>query len=59
MAPGLTSVDFICNIETVESEFGVKNMKVWIRPALDQPLRLLLVVQRCRIKDIFLVHLDP
>lgn len=47
MAPGLTSVDFICSIQMVASEFGVKNMKVWIRPALDEPLRLLLVVQRC------------
>ncbi len=34
--PGLTSL--------VESEFGVKNMKAWIHPALSQRFRLVVVV---------------
>ncbi len=27
--PGLMSLDFCCDIQMVESEFGVKNMKAW------------------------------
>ncbi len=38
------SLDFCCNIQTVESEFGVKNMKAWIYPALSQRFRLVVVV---------------
>ncbi len=40
----LMSLDFCCNIQMVGSEFGVKNMKAWIRPALSQWFRLLVVV---------------
>ncbi len=42
--PGLMSLDFCCNIQMVESEFGVKNMKAWIHPALSQRFRLVVVV---------------
>ncbi len=42
--PGLMSLDFWCNIQMVGSEFGVKNMKAWIHPALSQRFRLVLVV---------------
>ncbi len=42
--PGLMSLDFCCDIQMVESEFGIKNMKAWIHPALSQWFRLLLVV---------------
>ncbi len=27
---------FCCNIQMVGSEFGIKNMKAWIHPALSQ-----------------------
>ncbi len=37
---GLMSLDFCCQIKTVGSEFGVKNMKAWIHPALSQRFRL-------------------
>ncbi len=30
------SLDFCCDIQMVGSEFGVKNMKAWIHPALSQ-----------------------
>ncbi len=30
--PGLMSLDFCCDIQMVRSEFGVKNIKAWIRP---------------------------
>ncbi len=40
---GLMSLDFCCNIEMVGSEFGVKNIKAWIHPALSQRFRLLVV----------------
>ncbi len=40
----LMSLDFCCNIQMVRSEFGVKNMNAWIRPALSQRFRLLVVV---------------
>ncbi len=33
------SLDFCCNIQIVWSEFGIKNMKVWIQPALSQLFR--------------------
>ncbi len=42
--PGLMSLDFCCDIQMVGSEFGIKNMKAWIHPALSQRLRLLVVV---------------
>ncbi len=42
--PGLMSLDFCCNIQMVGSEFGVKNMKAWIHPALSQRFGLLEVV---------------
>ncbi len=33
--PGLMSLDFCCDIQMIESEFGVKNMKAWfILPCL-------------------------
>ncbi len=38
------SLDFCCDIQMVGSEFGVKNMKVWIHPALSQRFRLVVVV---------------
>ncbi len=34
--PGLMSLDFCCNIQMGGSEFGIKNMKAWIHPALSQ-----------------------
>jgi len=42
--PGLMSLDFCSNIQMVGSEFGVKNMKAWIHPALSQGFRLVVVV---------------
>ncbi len=42
--PGLMSLDFCCDIQMIGSEFGVKNMKAWIHPALSQWFRLLVVV---------------
>ncbi len=38
------SLDFWCDIQMVGSEFGVKNMKAWIHPALSQWFRLVVVV---------------
>ncbi len=35
------SLDFCCDIQMVESEFVVKNMKAWIHPALSQRFRLM------------------
>ncbi len=43
MLPGLKSLDFCCNIQMVGSEFGVKNMKAWIHPALSQRFRLVVM----------------
>ncbi len=43
MLPGLTSLDFCCNIQMVGSEFGIKNMKAWIYSALSQRFRLVVV----------------
>ncbi len=40
----LMSLDFCCDIQMIESEFGVKNMKAWIHPALSQRFRLVVVV---------------
>ncbi len=40
----LMSLDFCCDIQMVGSEFGVKNMKAWIHPALSQRFRLVVVV---------------
>ncbi len=37
------SLDFCCNIQLVGSEFGVKNIKAWIHPALSQRFRLVVV----------------
>ncbi len=42
--PGLMSLDFCCDIQMIGSEFGVKNMKAWIHPALSQRFRLVVVV---------------
>ncbi len=44
MLPGLMSPDFCCDIQMVGSEFGVKNKKAWIHPALCQRFRLVVVV---------------
>ncbi len=41
--PGLMSLDFCCEIQMLGSEFGVKNMKAWIHPALSQQFRLMVV----------------
>ncbi len=38
------ALDFCCDIQMVGSEFGVKNKKAWIHPALSQRFRLLVVV---------------
>ncbi len=38
--PGLMSLDFCWDIQMIGSEFGVKNMKTWIHPALSQWFRL-------------------
>ncbi len=38
---------FLLRHSDVESEFGVKNMKAWIHPALSQRFRLVLVVKWC------------
>ncbi len=43
MLPGLKSLDFCCNIQMVGLEFGVKNIKAWIHPALSQWIRLVVV----------------
>ncbi len=43
MLPDLMSLDFCC-IQTLGSEFGVKNMKAWIHPACLNGFRLLVVV---------------
>ncbi len=42
--PGLMSLDFCCDIQMIGSEFGIKNMKTWIHPALSQWFRLVVVV---------------
>ncbi len=39
-----SGLDFYFNIQMVGSEFGVKNMKAWIHPALSQRFRLVVVV---------------
>ncbi len=44
MLPGRMSLDFCCNIQMVGSEFGLKNMKAWIHPALSQWFRLVVVL---------------
>ncbi len=41
--PGLTSLDYCCDIQMVGSEFGVKNIKAWIHSALSQWFRLVVV----------------
>ncbi len=28
------SLDFFCDIQMAESEFGIKNMRAWIHPTL-------------------------
>ncbi len=38
--PGLMSLDFCCDTQMVGSEFGIKNMKAWIHPALSALLCL-------------------
>ncbi len=42
--PGLMSLNFCCDIQMVGSEFGIKNMKAWIHPALSQRFRLVVAV---------------
>ncbi len=42
--PGLMSLDFCCDIQMVGLEFGIKNMKAWIHPALSEWFRLVVVV---------------
>ncbi len=42
--PGLMSLDFCCDIQMVGLQFGVKNIKEWIHPALSQRFRLGVVV---------------
>ncbi len=37
------SLDFCCEIQMAGSEFGIKNMKAWIHPALSQRFRLVVV----------------
>ncbi len=37
------SLDFCCDIQMVGSEFGKKNKKAWIHPALSQRFRLVVV----------------
>ncbi len=52
------SLDFCCDIQKIGSEFGVKNMKAWIHPALSQ-------CSGCwcwwcnGVGDIFLAHFGP
>ncbi len=41
--PGLMSLDFCCDIQMIGSEFGVKDMKAWIHPALFQRFMLVVV----------------
>ncbi len=41
------SLGFCCDIQMVGPEFGVKNMKSWIHPALSLRFRLVVVVQWC------------
>ncbi len=55
--PDLMSLDFCCDIQIVGSEFGVKNMKAWIHPALSQQIRLAVVCNG--VGDIFLAHFGP
>ncbi len=43
MLPGLMSLDFCCDIQMVGSEFGIKNIKALIHPALSQWFRLVVV----------------
>ncbi len=43
MLPGLMSLNFCCDIQMVGSEYGVKNMKAWIHPALSQRFRLVVM----------------
>ncbi len=38
------SLEFCCDIQMVGSEFGIKNIKAWIHPALSQRFRLVVVV---------------
>ncbi len=40
----LSDESFCCDIQMIGSEFGVKNMKAWIHPALSQRFRLVVVV---------------
>ncbi len=58
MLPGLMNHDFCCDVQMVGSEFGVKNMKAWIHPALSQWFRLV-VVDVMVWGDIFLAHFGP
>ncbi len=53
------SLDFCCDIQMVGSEFGIKNMRVWIHPAMSQQFRLVVVVCCNGVGDIFLAHFGP
>ncbi len=52
---GLMSLDFCCDIQMIGSEFGIKNMKTWIHPALSQRFRW----WWCNVGDIFLACFGP
>ncbi len=54
MLPGLMSLDFCFDIQMVGSEFGVKNIKALIHPALSQWFRLVVVWG-----IFFLAHFGP
>lgn len=57
MLPGLMSLYFGGDVQTVESEVGINNMQAWIHPALYQQFRLEVVVKG--VGDMFLVYFRP
>ncbi len=48
------SLGIVCDVQMVGAEFGVKNMKTWVHPALSQRFRLVVVVEWCVV--LFLNH---
>lgn len=38
------SFDFSCNIQMVEPEIAINNMKAWIHPAMYQRFKLMVVI---------------